>query len=221
MIILKMNKNEEKADFSNLIDFLLDGNVSKSQAYSRMLMANGVSGEEIVKEGIQVAMDRLDHKCTLEEFNLLEIMLAGRAVMGVVREIYPDETPPPNHRGTIVIASLEGDIHDLGKHIVKMALIGNRYRVVDCGKDVSLQTLIHTIIQEQARAICISGLITSIIPQVQQIRGMLSDMRMQHVLIIAGGAALKQTDSKYLNVDFVCQTAFEVINYLNGQLEKA
>ncbi|HWQ64796.1 MAG TPA: cobalamin-dependent protein, partial [Methanospirillum sp.] len=211
--------NGERTDFSYLIDFLLDGNVSKSQAYSRMLMANGFSGEEIVKEGIQVAMDRLDHKCTLEEFNLLEIMLAGRAVMGVVREIYPDETPPSNHRGTIVIASLEGDIHDLGKHIVKMALIGNRYRVVDCGKDVPMQMLIQTIIQEQAVAVCISGLITSIIPQVQQIRGMLSDMGMHHVLIIAGGAALKQTDSEYLNVDYVCQTAFDAINYLNKHQE--
>lgn len=210
------DKNSRDADLNPLIDSLLDGNSVKAQELTRSLLSVGVSGERIIREGIQVAMDDLDHKCTLEQFNLLEIMLSGRAVMGVVREIYPDETSPPDHRGTIVLASLEGDIHDLGKHIVKMALIGNRYRVVDCGKDIPLQILIQTIVQEQADAVCISGLITSIIPQVQQIRKLLSDQGMNQVLIIAGGAALKQTDAEYLNVDFVCQTAFDATTFISS-----
>jgi len=209
---------QENVDFSPLIGALIDGDAAKALAQSRLLISHGVSAEHIVKEGVQVAMDRLDDKCTLEQFNLLEIMLAGRAVMGVVREIYPDTKSSPARRRTVVIASLEGDIHDLGKQIVKMALIGNQYRVVDCGKDVPLKTLIQTIIKEQAGAVCISGLITSIIPQVQQIRQGLYNQGVREVLIIAGGAALKQASAEFLDVDYVCQTAFDATNYINSHM---
>ena len=63
--------------------------------------------EFIIADGIEKAMTSLDAKCTVAEFNLLEIMLCGRAVMGVIKEIYPPDAAPPQTKGTVVIAALD------------------------------------------------------------------------------------------------------------------
>ena len=159
-------------------------------------------------------MSALDAKCTLEQFNLLEIMLAGRAVTEVMKTLYPSGTAMASTKGTVVIATLEGDVHDLGKNILKMVLIGKGYHVVDCGKDCPLQKLIEVAETEHPLAIGVSGLITPIIPLVRQVKDQLALRGLDRVKVIAGGAALKQSSHTKLNVDFVAESAFDGLHYL-------
>jgi methanogenic corrinoid protein MtbC1 len=166
--------------------------------------------------GIEPAMSALDAKCTLEEFNLLEIMLAGRAVTEVMKLLYPDGSAAAVTKATVVVATLEGDVHDLGKNILKMVLTGSRYRVVDCGKDCPLPKLLEAVELEQPLAIGISGLITNVIPQVKQVKDLLRVRNLGRVKVMAGGAALKQSSAKKLNVDFVAESAFDSLHYLEG-----
>ncbi len=126
----------------SLINALLDGNGADSIAHTQRLLHAGVSVERIVIEGIEEAMTRLDEKCTVSQFNLLEIMLVGRSVTNVMNYLYPGGSLPAGSKGTVALAALEGDIHDMGKNILKMVLMGKGYRVVDCGKDCPIQKLI-------------------------------------------------------------------------------
>ncbi|MGD0282778.1 MAG: cobalamin-dependent protein, partial [Dissulfurispiraceae bacterium] len=171
--------------------------------------------EVIIKEGIEKAMGLLDTKCTLEQFNLLEIMLVGRATMGVIKTLYPD-SPPLATRGTVVIASLEGDVHDLGKNIVKTIMSARGYKVVDCGKDCPVEKLVDAAVREGAEIIAISGLITSIIPLVRQVLPLARTRGLTKVKVLAGGAALKQATTDILNVDYVADSVFDVIRYLES-----
>jgi len=100
-----------------LIASVLDGDRAQAVARVRELRGAGVQPEAIVTEGIEAAMVRLDTKCTVERFNLLEIMLAGRAVGAVIKELYPDGMPPGAGKHAFVIATLEGDVHKLGELI--------------------------------------------------------------------------------------------------------
>ena len=106
------------ADMSSLVKALLEGDKEEAAARSRLLDESGVGVERIIAEGVESAMSTLDAKCTLEQFNLLEIMLVGRAVMEVMKYFFPSEPPAPGAKGKIVIATLEGDVHDLGKNIL-------------------------------------------------------------------------------------------------------
>ena len=162
--------------FDRLIKALLDGDQSVAVAEAVDLRNAGVDNEQIIIGGIETAMGKLDAKCTVEQFNLLEIMLAGRAVTGVIKALYPDG-PPPATRETVALASLEGDVHDLGKNIVKTVLLAKGYRVVDCGKDCPVETLIDKAEREGAGIICISGLITSVMPLVRTGRSDVADTR--------------------------------------------
>jgi methylmalonyl-CoA mutase cobalamin-binding domain/chain len=197
-----------------LVDALLNGDQDRSVDEVRALLRVGVEAERIVVEGVEAAMEQLDGKCTIDQFNLLEIMLVGRAVMGVMKELFPQGAPEKPSRGTVVVAGLEGDVHDLGKNIVKMVLTGKGYRVIDCGKDCPLDQLIDTAEEQQADAIGISGLITTVIPQVKRARELLEQRDLGHIKVLAGGAALKQATAEILKVDFVAENAFDGARYL-------
>ena len=97
------------------ISAVLQGDCDRSVRVAQELKESGVSSEKIVVNGLETAMSALDAKCTLEEFNLLEIMLAGRAVMAVMKLLYPSGVTTNTSKGTVVIATLEGDVTTWGK----------------------------------------------------------------------------------------------------------
>ena len=139
-----------------LIKALIEGDATAAASQAKSLTEAGVSTERIVTDGVESAMGTLDAKCTLEQFNLLEIMLVGRAVTEVMKHLFPAGADPSGTKGTVVIATLEGDVHDLGKNILKMVLTGNGFRVVDCGKDCPLDKLFDTVERERPVAVGIS-----------------------------------------------------------------
>lgn len=211
-----MNGND--STFKGLIGSLLDGNHAAAVAAVRELCAAGVSPELVVTAGIEQAMSRLDEKCTVEHFNLLEIMLAGRAVGAVIKELYPDGMPAGAGKHTFLIATLEGDVHELGKNIVKNVLSAKGYQVIDCGKNCSLDRLVHTAAREEVQAVLVSGLITSVIHQVRQVRALLAARGLAGIRVVAGGAVLKQASAAELQVDYVAQTAFDAAHYLDATI---
>lgn len=201
-----------------LLQALLDGEQTESINEARRLRAAGVEISQIVTDGVEAAMAQLDAKCTVEQFNLLEIMLSGRAVMSVMRDLYPTNAPQElihPSKGTVIVGSLEGDVHDLGKNIVKMILTVSGYRVVDCGKDCPVDRLIDIAEKESALAIGVSGLITTVLPQVRRLRDRLAERGLGKIKVMAGGAALKQSFAENLNVDFLAQNAFDGLHYLD------
>jgi methanogenic corrinoid protein MtbC1 len=207
------------ADVDALVQALIDGERERSLELVADLTGQGMPPAAVITGAVERAMAALDRKCTAEQFNLLEIMLAGRAVMAVVHRLFPGDRGLPDPRGTVVVAVLEGDIHDIGKAILKIVLAGSHFRVIDCGKDVRVDAVVEAVARAQAMAVCVSGLISSVIPQVRSLKPALARAGFPHVGVLAGGAALKQCAASSLNVDYVGQTAFDAIAYLSSITE--
>ncbi|WP_207706716.1 cobalamin B12-binding domain-containing protein [Acetobacterium tundrae] len=197
-----------------LVEAIVIGDCTQSLDLARNLCDTGISAKEIVVNGIEVAMAQLDEKCTMEQFNLLEIMLTGRAAMEVMKYLFPSGEMVTARKGTIVLAVLEGDVHDIGKNILKMILIANGYQVVDCGKNCPIERLLDVIEKEKPLAIGLSGLIFPVIPMVKQVKEQMQARGIYVPKIMVGGAALKQSSMENLNVDFLAETAFDSVNYL-------
>ena len=198
---------------SMLVAHLLDGDAEHALAEARRLRASGLDGQRLVVEGLEVAMDGMSAKYTTEQFNLLEIMLTGRAAMAVAREVFP-EGPMASTRGTVVIATPQGDVHDLGKNITRMVLTSKGFRVIDCGKDCPVTEMVAAVGRDHAFALLASGLISPVVPLVRQLRGLLRERGFTQVAVVAGGAALKQCTAEALNVDYVARDAFDCIRFL-------
>ncbi len=199
----------------DLINAILDGDVALTVIKVNKLLSAGMKPEKIITGVFERVTPELDEKCTIEQFNLLEIMLAGRAILEVIKELYPKGVPSSQIKGIIVIGVLEGDIHDLGKNIVKIMLMGRGYRVIDCGKDCPVEEIVNISEKEGADAIFISGLISTIIPKVQMVKPLLTQRGLTKIKIFAGGGALKQSTLEKLNVDFVAESVFDGLNHLN------
>jgi len=188
------------------------------------LIKRGVKPEEIVINGVTKAMEHLDKKCTVQNFCLLELMLAGRAAMDVIDHLCSEEkmnadillASKPFPRQKIILGTIKGDIHEIGKNIFSMIMKSYGYRIIDMGKDVDPANLVMRAIDHKADIIAVSSLITTTIPNVRKIRKYATEQGNNKVKIIAGGAALRQSSTQYLNVDYVAETVFDGHHYIKS-----
>jgi len=118
-------------------------------------------------------------------------------------------------RAKIILGTIKGDIHEIGKNIFSMVMRSYGHQVIDMGKDVDPADLVMSAIDHKADFIAVSGLITTTIPYVREVRKYAADRGSHTVKIIAGGAALQQSSAEYLNVDYVADTAFDGLHYIN------
>lgn len=207
-----------EADHPRLVALLMDGDSGAAMVAARRLRTATEAGPIRVVEALEAAMELMSNKCTSEQFNLLEIMLTGRAAMAVARDTFPEGTAPST-KGTVVIATPEGDVHDLGKNITRMVLSAKGFRVVDCGKDCPVAVMVKAVAREEAFALLVSGLISPVVPMVRQLRPRLRESGLASVRLVAGGAALKQCTAEALNVDHVASDAFDCARYLEAAKE--
>lgn len=188
------------------------------------LIKRGVSPKEIIISGITKAMEYLDRKCNLEEFCLLELMLAGRAAMDVIDYLNAEgfnmeKTAVASHESpnkTIVLGTIKGDVHEIGKNIAAMILKSYGYKVIDLGKDVPPEDFVTAAIENKAQFIGISSLITTTLDHVRMVKELALRKGLHNVKIIAGGAALQQSSPDYLNVDYVVDNPFNALHYLTS-----
>jgi methylmalonyl-CoA mutase cobalamin-binding domain/chain len=202
--------------------FLIAGENDDAVAIANTLINRGVKPEEIILDGVTKAMEYLDKKCTIQDFCLLELMLAGRAAMDVIDHLYAERITKDDilfdidlcPRKKILLGTIKGDIHEIGKNIFSMVMRSYGYPIIDMGKDVDPADLVMAAIDNKADFIGISSLITTTIPHVREVRRIAVDKGFRAVKIIAGGAALQQSSAEYLNVDHVADTAFDGLHYI-------
>ncbi|NOY63845.1 MAG: hypothetical protein GXO97_00370 [Nitrospirae bacterium] len=218
-----MSKHTE---IDELIQAIVGGEAHLSVSLAERLIAKGLTIESLIQDGLTAALQSLNAKCTNEEFNLLEIVLAGRAMMAVMdnvvaRYLSPSKTVVSEPDRTILLGTIEGDIHELGKHVVKMLLRSSGYRVIDIGKDIRPEEFVDRAIQQNAGYIGVSSLLTPTIPSIRRIKELLHKAGREDIKVIAGGGAIQQTTKGDLNVDFVARSAFDILHYLKNLKSEA
>jgi methanogenic corrinoid protein MtbC1 len=204
----------------NLITAVMEGKNSEAVTIAEALLASGIPVRAIIQEGLTVALKSLDRKCTSEEFNLLELIMAGRAMVDVMDKVvrrYLQSYEAVQTGPTVVLGTIEGDIHDLGKYVVALVLKAAGFRVIDLGKDIEPNFFVKIAKEEAADYILVSSLITTSIPHVRKIREVVMQEGLT-VKIVAGGAALQQVSAEKLAVDYVAMDVFDGLHYLNGEV---
>jgi len=221
---LQIYPKQEVVTVKEIRQAVVAGENHDAVTIAETLIRRGIKPEEIIVQGVTKAMEYLDKKCTIRDFCLLELMLAGRAAMDVIDCLYdkgatkddilfnPDQYPGKK----IILGTIKGDIHEIGRNIFSMVMRSYGYQIIDMGKDVDPADLVLAAIDNQADFIGISSLITTTIPQVREVRRLAMDKGLRDVKVIAGGAALQQSSAEYLNVDHVADTAFDGLHYIKS-----
>ncbi|QGP91032.1 Glutamate mutase sigma subunit [Neomoorella glycerini] len=200
-------------DAKKLATVIMEGRSTEAVEIAFQLLQDGLPIEIVIELGLTYALRSLDMKCTNDEFNLLEILLAGRAVMSVMNALQARGylNMKQVQQDTIVLGTIQGDIHDLGKNIVKIIFTAAGFRVIDLGTDVPPQTFVTVAQQEQASWIGVSTLICTTFHTVREIKPLAQKLGLKDVKVIAGGGAVQQCCPEDLNVDLIAGDVFTAL----------
>ena len=130
---------------------------------------SGIAAETILEEGLLSGMDIIGTKFKNNEIYVPEVMIAARAMTAGMEVLKPvlAETGVKS-RGKVVIGTVKGDLHDIGKNLVKMMMEGKGIEVIDLGTDVSAERFINAALENGARIIACSALLTTTMPEMRK-----------------------------------------------------
>lgn len=179
-------------------------------------LAQGLEPKDIVLEGLTGAMEAVGEKFERNEY-LIPDMLASAECVGVAMDILSPHLMKAGveSKGKFVIATVAGDLHDIGKNIVAIMLKGAGYQIIDLGTDVSVDRIIAAVKENQAPFLGLSALLTTTMRVMGEV---VQELRKEgirdRVKVLIGGAPTSIEFAQEIGSDAHCQDAFQAINVL-------
>lgn len=182
------------AKYQDLADAIIAGDNVKSKEITQKLVDQGVSAIEILNEGLVPGMDVVGAKFKANEMYIPEVLIAARAMHAAMDIIKPMlSASGAEMKGTVVIGTVQGDLHDIGKNLVAMMLEGGGFTVVDVGVDVPSEKFVEEAKKNNAQIVGLSALLTTTMPVMKDvITALRSDSQTKDVKVMVGGAPLTQ-----------------------------
>lgn len=168
----------------------------------------GFSPQEILNQGLIPAMEQVSQNYRCEQFYVPEVILASRA-MTVGTTIIDEYMKTPSEQiGTVVIGTVKGDLHNIGKNLVAMMLRGLGLTVYDLGYDVEVDTFIEKAEEYEADIICMSAMLTTTMPEMKKVIGKLVNKRLrEQYIVMIGGAPVTEAFARNIGADIYTKDA--------------
>jgi methanogenic corrinoid protein MtbC1 len=163
----------------------------------------GMTADDILNNGLLAGMSIIGEKFKKDEIYVPEVLIAARAMNAGTEILKPIlVTIGVKAIGKVVIGTVAGDLHDIGKNLVKMMMEGRGLEVVDLGVDVSAQKFIDRAIEENAQIICCSTLLTTTMPEMEKVVAAAKNAGIrENVTIMIGGAPVTQNYCESISAD--------------------
>lgn len=189
---------------NELQEAIIKGKRDAVEPLIRQALSEGLNPEEIMNHILILAMDVVGEQFSRNEIFLPEMMIAARAMnigLGILRPMLIAKGV--SSRGKVIIGTVKGDIHDVGKNIVSMILQGAGYEVMDLGIDVPPEKFIDAINQYQPKFVLMSALITLTMSMMEDtIKALKKAGVRDKVKVGVGGAPLTQSFADRIGADF-------------------
>ena len=190
------------ANMNDIITAVKDGRKKIVEQLVKDALAEGVSAESILNEGLIVGMTELGEMFKTGEVYVPEILVAARAMKAgttILKPLLVDANV--QSLGTVAIGTVKGDLHDIGKNLVGMMLEGNGFTVVDLGEDVDPEKFVEAV-KNGAQAIGMSALLTTTMPNMALTIQALKDAGLRDkVKVLVGGAPITQEFADQIGAD--------------------
>ena len=194
---------------STIINLDIEGAIAATIALQQSQLVT----TENIFQAIARALDTVGQKYEQKEYFLTELVMAGE----VVKEIFaliekPDTIPRTDRLTKVMLATVRGDLHDIGKNIFAMLLQAQGFQVIDLGIDVPPSEIVAAVKKEHPNILGLSALLTTTVPEFEAIVTALETEGLRDsVKIIVGGAAVNQTTVEQYGVDGWGQTVIDGI----------
>jgi 5-methyltetrahydrofolate--homocysteine methyltransferase len=190
-------------DLNNLYDAIVTGNLELSLSTTKSAIDEGVDPQIIIKDYMIPAMDKIGKMFEDCDVFIPELLLAARAMKGSLVLIQPLLTAGgAESKGKILIGTVQGDLHDIGKNIVGSMLEGAGFQVINMGNDVSPQKFIDAINSHNPQIVAMSALLTTTMTSMETTVNAIRDAGLRdNVKIMVGGAPVTANFSSKIGAD--------------------
>ncbi len=206
-----------------LSEFLQKGDDKKVAELTRKALDENVSPRLILDEGLIEGMNAVGEQFRVHEIFLPDVLLAARAMnagMDILKPFLIGEKI--ESRGKIVIGTVQGDLHDIGKNLVSIMLKGAGFEVVDLGKDVSPEKFVETARSESADVIGLSALLTTTMPVMKEVVDLLREEEPSgKIKVIIGGAPVTQEFAEEIGADSFAFDGAAAVERVKNLFKKA
>jgi len=207
-------------DKEKLYTALSQGKMDEVKKFTQDALNAGEPAETILKDGLIQAMERVGVKFKNGEIYIPEVLIAARAMhagMAILKPILSQSTTSMS--GKVIIGTVKGDLHDIGKNLVIMMLEGGGYEVVDLGIDVPVDKFIEAIKEHQPQVVGMSALLTTTMREMKNAIQAIewAGLRNQ-VKMIVGGAPLTEKFAREIGADGYAPDAASAVDLVKSLL---
>jgi len=206
----------------DLRDSVIDGDHARAGDLARQAIAQGMPPKAILDEGLIAGMTVVGERFREHEIFLPDVLLAARAMyagMDLLKPLLIREGIPA--LGTVVIGTVRGDLHDIGKNLVGIMLKGAGFDVIDLGHDVAPQTMVDAARDRGAAVIGMSALLTTTMPAMREVVDLLRAQGLAgRIRTVVGGAPVTAAFAREIGADaygFDAANAVDVVKALAGR----
>jgi corrinoid protein of di/trimethylamine methyltransferase len=188
---------------NEISELLQMGKSKKVKELVQTALDEGISPKEILEEGLLAGMSIIGEKFKNDEVFVPEVLVAARAMNNGVEVLKPRliESGVVS-KGKVIIGTVKGDLHDIGKNLVKMMIESKNIEVIDLGVDVPAEKFVQAAIENNASVICCSALLTTTMLEMKVvIEGFKNAGMRDKVKIMVGGAPLNQSFADKIGAD--------------------
>jgi corrinoid protein of di/trimethylamine methyltransferase len=206
-----------------LYDAIINGDAKQAYAATQAAITAGAAPMELIQGSMVPAMDEVGRLFEAEEYFVPELLLAGRAMKAAMELLKPLLSASGQKMTVrVVIGTVKGDLHDIGKNIVASMLEGGGFEVIDLGADVSPEAFIAAVEQHKPQVVCMSALLTVTMPAMKLTIDALktSGLRSQ-VKVLVGGAPVTMEYAKKIGADGYSENASGAVGMVKTLLAAA
>ena len=197
------------ADLKQLYDAIVNGNSKKAIAITQQAIAEQMDPSELIASTMIPAMTEVGRLFECEEYFVPELLLSGRAMKGAMDLLRPllSASGAPS-AGRVVIGTVKGDLHDIGKNLVVSMLEGGGFEVIDVGADVPPEKFIAALKETHARILGLSALLTVTMPSMKTtIEALKAAGIREKVKVMIGGTPVTQEFADEIGADGYSENA--------------
>lgn len=202
------------AMLKELHDAILNGDAQGAVACARAALADHTDPVRLITESMVPAMDEVGRRFENEEYFIPDLLLSARAMknsMELVQPLLAASGAQP--AGRVVIGTVKGDLHDIGKNLVASMLQGGGFEIFDLGTDVAPARFVEAVTIHGADLVCLSGLLTVTMQAMKStIEALAAAGLRDHVKVLVGGAPVTLEFANQIGADGYGETAISAVS---------
>ena len=191
------------SDYTELYDAILTGNAKKAEEVTKRALAAKADPTELVRKYMIPAMDEVGKRFECSEYFVPELLIAARAMkisLELITPLLAEAGAEPV--GRVVIGTVQGDLHDIGKNLVASMLEGGGFQVIDLGVDVPAQRFVEAAKEKDGTIVALSALLTTTMTMMKTVIDALEKAGIRNkTKVIIGGAPITQQYADQIGAD--------------------